>query len=133
MKGTIQIKCILQKKSNNERKTFFHNHNETWLINPSSILYVIADGNYSVVYLSTVASFHLSMQLGDVLQKMQLQLPLTCDDFVRMGRSLIINLTYLHYICPAQGKLELLNRNQDKVVLKASEESLRRLMFFLDN
>lgn len=123
----------MQKKVTMKEKLFFRYRNEAQLIDPSSILYVIADGNYSVFHLSTGAFFHLSMRLGDVLQMMQLQLPLTCDDFIRVGRSLIINLTYLHYIWSAQGKLELLDRNQDKVVLRASEESLKRLMDFLDN
>lgn len=116
-----------------KEKLFFRNHNKARLIDPNSILYVSADGNYSVFHLSTGISFSLSARLCDVLQMMQIQLPLTCDDFVRVGRSLIINLTYLHYIWPAQGKLELLNRNQDKVFLRASEESLKRLMDFLDN
>ena len=116
-----------------KEKLFFRNRNEARLIDPSSILYVIADGNYSVFHLSTGVFFCLSVRLCDVLQKIQLQLPLSCDGFVRIGRSLIINLTYLHYIWPVQGKLELLDKNQDKVVLKASEESLKRLMDFLDN
>lgn len=124
---------FLQKKVTMKEKLFFRNRDEARLVDPSTILYVIADGHYSVFHLSTGISFYLYVQLGDVLKKMQLQLHLTCEDFVRVGRSLIINLTYLHYILPAQGKLELLDKNLDKVVLDASEKSLRELADLLDN
>lgn len=116
-----------------KEKLFFRNRNEARLIDPSSILYVIAEGRYSVFHLSTGVSFCLYMLIGDVLKMMQLKLPLTSDDFVRVGKCLIVNLTYLHRILPAQGKLELLDRNIDKVVLNASEKSLRELEDYLDS
>lgn len=116
-----------------KEKLFFRNSNEARFIDPSLILYVIAYGRYSVFHLSTSVSFCLPMQLGKVSEIIARQLPHTCNDFARVGRSLIINLTYLHNILLLQGKLELLDRNLDKVVLNASEASLKELIDHLDS
>lgn len=92
-----------------------------------NILYVLADANYSKIVLTNNTNYEVTGKLKDVTMMMDEQLPKTAKNFARVGRSLIINLTYLHYIWPAQGKLELLDRNMDKISLKAGEDALKIL------
>lgn len=74
------------------RKIRFNTSGGFLLINMSDILYIQADWNYAKVYISRHRAETLTMNLGAV-EKI---LPAT--SFVRINRSVIVNLDYLHRV-----------------------------------
>lgn len=92
------------------------------------IFYVEADGSFSKLYLTNGDFIHVTQHLGIVAMSMGRQLPHTGKDFVRVGRNLIINLSYLYYINLKEQYLELLDGNLDRKRLKASITALKDLM-----
>jgi two-component system, LytTR family, response regulator len=71
------------------RKLQFRNISGIVFIDPSEIVYIEAQGNYSVFYLSNNKTETVTILLG----KVEEQLP--TEIFYRLGRSYIINLGYL--------------------------------------
>jgi len=91
----------------------------TLFINPSAILYCKAEGNYTSI--CTGDKQHLcSMNLGKVGDM------LPENGFVRLGRSLIINLEYINMLNRKENELTLA-RNEESVVLKIPRQHLKDL------
>lgn len=99
----------------------------------NSIMYVVADYNYSVFHLFHDENFIMPMSLKEVESLMAEQLCSNAKVFVRMGRSLIVNVSYLYYINLSKNCLVLLDGNMEKVELKASRASLMALMELVEN
>lgn len=92
------------------------------------ILYVKADGNYSIFYLANVAThFQITGQLGHVAGWIEERLPNSSKNFVKVGRSLIINMVYIYHIYPNLHILRLLDKNLNVIELRAGEEALNTL------
>jgi two-component system, LytTR family, response regulator len=93
------LRCIDSKRSGNKqqpdvllssyRKLQFRNISGIVFIDPAEIVYVEAEGNYSVFHLSNNKTETVTILLG----KLEDQLPV--DNFFRISRSFIINLNYL--------------------------------------
>jgi two-component system LytT family response regulator len=79
----------------------------TVFINPSSILYCKADGNYTTICTGS-KQFLCSMNLGKVEEL------LPGNIFIRLGRSLIVNFEYL----------TILNRKESLITLATGSESV---------
>lgn len=96
------------------------------------LLFVDADGNYSA--LTTIGDERLlvNLQLGQIEQMLVEQLPTFSHNFVRIGKSLIVNLQYIRYVNVPKQKLSLYDKNGKKYQLKASKEALRKLKEYLE-
>ena len=99
----------------------------------NSIMYVVADYHYSVFHLFHDENFMMPMSLKEVESLMAEQLCSNAKVFVRVGRSLIVNLSYLYYINLSKNYLVLLDGNMEKVELNASRASLKALMDLVEN
>lgn len=97
------------------------------------ILYMVANGRFSEVHLTNGTSFSVSIPLGEIANTLEIQLPHFHVDFVRLGRTLMINVSHLYYINIANEQLELLDRNLNTVALNASQSSLKELWDLLNN
>ena len=97
------------------------------------ILYVIADGNCSKFYLSHDEFFTMPMLFREVASLMAEQFGSNVKTFARVGRNLIINLSYLYYINPTTEVLVLLDGNMEKFELHASRASLKTLMDLVED
>lgn len=105
------LRCLDSRKSGNKqqtdvllssyRKLLFRSISGIIFIEPAEIVYVEAEGNYSVFYLSNNKSDTVTMLLG----KIEEQLP--GDNFFRISRSFIINLDYLKKINTKQSQCVL--------------------------
>lgn len=92
------------------------------------ILYIQADANYSKIFLTNGSTkFQITGQLGHVAGWIDERLPNSSKNFVKVGRSLIINMEYIYHIYPNLHILRLLDKNLNVIELKAAEEALNRL------
>ena len=92
------------------------------------ILYIQSDGNYSTLFQTGGEMRLVSYQLGQVEKMIANQLPQeAANDFVRIGRSLIINLRYVYYINLPKQQLVLCDNQQAKYTLTASRDALLSL------
>ncbi len=91
----------------------------TVFINPSSILYCKADGNYTVI--CTGEKQHLcSMNLGKVAEM------LPGKTFIRLGRSLIINFEFITLLDRREGTVTL-SRNEESAIVKVPRQHMKDL------
>ena len=109
------------------------NSKEVFRIATEDILYVLARGNYSFFYFTYGDTVYIPLPIGKVEECINTLCPQTSKEFVRVGRSLIINLSHLFYINFSDKKLVLLDRNKERKEIKASNASLKELAGFLGN
>lgn len=91
------------------------------------ILYIQSDGNYSTLFLIGGETRFATYQLGQIEKMIGDQLPELGSNFVRIGKSLIINLEYVFYINPGRQQLVLADDSQNRHTLSASKDALKAL------
>lgn len=95
-------------------------------------VYVEADGNYSVAYTADGAKYLLSMQLGQVEERLANSLPAGESPFIRVGKSLIVNYEYITNIVPPRKRLVLSDSRSFRHEVAASRESLKALKEYVE-
>ena len=96
-------------------------------IRSAPLLYIQSDGNYSTLFLSGGEARVVTFQLGQIEKILAAQLPENDNNFVRIGRSLIINLNYVFYINLTKQQLILADKDHGRYTLNASREALASL------
>ena len=96
------------------------------------IVFVSSDGNYSTLVFTYGESRVVTRQLGQIEALMHKQLAQAENDFVRIGKSLIVNINFISYIHPGNQKLVLSDGHTASHSLTASREALKKLKDFLD-
>lgn len=91
------------------------------------VVYISADGNYSSIVFLGGENRIVTQQLGQLEQAIARQLPTNGRNFIRIGKSLIINRTYISYIHPSRQQLELSDGRTASYGLTASREALKQL------
>lgn len=91
------------------------------------IVFVSSDGNYSSFVFTYGESRIVTMQLGQVERLLAQQLPHSGADFIRIGKSLIINRNFISYINPSKQQLVLSDGRSASHALTASREALKQL------
>lgn len=91
----------------------------TVFINPSTILYCRAEGNYTTICTGE-KEYLCSLNLG----KLQEQLP--TEGFIRIGRSLIINFEFITLLDRKKSAVTLI-RNDESVTVKIPHQHLKDL------
>ena len=112
-------------------KLLIHTVNEAYSFNPSQIIFIEADGNYSNLHLSNGNEYLLSFQLGQVESIIKEQLSYSNHSFVRVGKSLIINIDELICVNITKQMLEINQPSGERLLFNASREALKKLMNFL--
>lgn len=89
------------------------------------IVFIMADGNYSDVYLVNGKKRTMTFKLkffDDFFQRLK------SNTFVRVGKSMIVNKQYIYIINPSEQEIILSRPELSKeFLLKASKEALREL------
>lgn len=106
---------------------------ELFRIATEDILYVLARGNCSVFYFTYGDTVSVHLSIGKVGEGINKLCPQTSKDFVRVGRSLMINMSHLLYINLSDEKLVLLDRNKERKEVRASKTSLKELAELIRN
>jgi DNA-binding LytR/AlgR family response regulator len=96
-------------------------------IAPDRIVYISADGNYSRLVQADNEERVLSYQLGQIEKMISSQLGSEGNVFIRIGKSLIINRSYINYINIPKQKLVLSDVTSFSHSVTASKEALKEL------
>lgn len=108
------------------------NSNELVRVAPEHIVCITADGDYSTLLQADGESRVVLCQLGKLVEMINSQLGVRGNDFIRLGRSLIINLNYVHYINVPKQKLVLSDSCSVNHTVTASKEALKQLKEFIE-
>ncbi len=97
-------------------------------VHPSDIIYIEADGNYCRMFLTGGFEqqlwFNRQRFIAIISEQMKSEKPM----FVVVGRSYIINMSFIYRINPVQGELILFDSaNPSQTTLHASQEALNNL------
>lgn len=104
------------------------NSNELVRISPERVVYISSDGNYSTMVLSDRRERLFTFNLTSFQNIIEKQLQTNANDFIRIGKGLIINRSYIYYINPSKQQLILSGEKLSDIFnLTASKEALRQL------
>ena len=91
------------------------------------IIFISSDGNYSCFVFTSGESRVVTMQLGQVERLLAEQLTHSGANFIRIGKSLIINRTFISYINLTKQQLVLSDGRSTSHSLTASRDALKQL------
>lgn len=97
-----------------------------------SLMYVSADGNYSLFVTRDSHKTLMSLQLGQIEALISEQLGSSGSVFIRAGRGLIINTDYINYIDVSKQILVLSDCEGSRHELSASREVLVKLKEYVE-
>lgn len=112
-------------------KLLIHTVNEAYSFNPVQVICIEADGNYCNLHLANGNEYLLSFQLGQVESIIKEQLSYSNYNFVRVGKSLIINMDALVCVNITKQTLEMNQPSGERLLFNASREALKKLMNLL--
>ena len=96
-------------------------------IAPERIVYISSDGNYCNLFLTDNETRMLTFQLGQIEAMIHDQLGAEGNLFIRIGRSLIINRSYIYYINIQNQRLILSDNVRFSHTVSASKEAMKQL------
>ena len=108
------------------------NANELIRIPAESLVYIASEGNYSDIYTRDREKRTVTMQLGIIEELIHKQFHTDGNSFVRIGKSLIVNMDFVTYINPAKKQIVLSDSHTFKFNLEASKEALRELKNYFE-
>ena len=106
---------------------------ELLIVPSASLMYVSSDGNYSNVVTQDGRSRLVCLQLGQIEDLIGDQLGDSVSNFLRIGRSLIINTDYIYLIDIAKQQLILSDCKGSCHELTASKEVLTKLKAYMES
>ncbi|WP_295935759.1 LytTR family transcriptional regulator DNA-binding domain-containing protein [uncultured Alistipes sp.] len=110
------------------------NSNEAVRVSPERIAYITSDGNYSSMMLTDSEKHVFSFNLSAFEKILERQLDSEAQTLIRLGKRLIINGRYIHYINVSKQQIILSDISfPTKFTLKVSKEALRTLKANLED
>lgn len=97
-----------------------------------TVVYITADGNYSVISLTDGENFVLTLQLGQIERRIAEMLERDDNRFIRIGKSLIVNSDFIVFINPVRQKMILSDCRTFHHEVSASKEALKALKELLE-
>ena len=101
-------------------------------VSSDKIVCISADGNYCTLILADNTTRTLTFQLGQIERIIESQLGREGNNFIRIGRSLIINSSYIYYVNVGRQQLVLSDVDRFSHTVTASRESLVQLKELLE-
>ena len=101
-------------------------------VEPEKIVYIASDGNYSTLIQTDNEKRMLSYQLGKIEKMISDQLGNAGNVFIRIGKCLIINRSYIYYINIPKQILVLSDVLSFSYTVTASKGALKQLKELLD-
>ncbi|RHJ81821.1 LytTR family transcriptional regulator DNA-binding domain-containing protein [Parabacteroides sp. AM08-6] len=102
-------------------------NNDLVRILPEHVLYISSDGNYSTLIQIDGEVRLVTFQLGQIEKIIAEQLGNEGCVFIRIGKCLIINRSYIYYINISKQQLILSDNKTSKHSVSASKEALKKL------
>ena len=108
--------------------------NELLRVNTDDVVYVEADGNYCQMHLLGNDVQNLWFNMKHFSTIVESQMSDECPVFISVGRSLIINRTYIYRINPVKGELVMFGSGCNSMVsLHASQAALTSLRDYIES
>lgn len=105
----------------------FNSRDELLRVNVSKIVYFEADGNYTHIILVNKLKGAVLMNLNAMVNMLAVELAPENNPFVRIGRSYIINMSYIYQINLLQQRLVLSDQTSFAYQLNISKEALKKV------
>jgi DNA-binding LytR/AlgR family response regulator len=102
-------------------------------VQPKDIVYIESEGSYSNMFLFDGRRHIFSFNLSSFEKMLEAQLGTEAQTFIRVGKCLIINYTYIYDINLSRQELTLSGFKQDNIVLTASKDALKALKKMLED
>lgn len=96
------------------------------------IVCISSDGNYSTLLQTDGMSRTLTYQLGQLEDMIGDQLGKRDNTFIRVGKSVIINRSYIHYINIPKQRLVLSDLANFNHTVSASKDALKNLKDYIE-
>ena len=108
--------------------------NELVRVLPERIVYILSDGNYSTMVLHDKTEHLFTFNLSHFQKLIEQQLKDEANQFIRIGKSLIINRNYIYRINLTKQQLVMSDMALNQAfMLSASKEALKQLKQYLEN
>ena len=108
--------------------------NELVRVLPERIVYISSDGNYSTMVLHDKTEHLFTFNLSHFQKLIEQQLKDEANQFIRIGKSLIINRNYIYRINLTKQQLVMSDMALNQAfMLSASKEALKQLKQYLEN
>ncbi len=115
-----------------DKRLVFSTSTEILRVPSDSVVYISADGNYSVMTTADGGSFVLTLQLGQIERRIA-DMPGDNDNrFIRIGKSLIVNRNFIAFINPPRQKMILSDCRTFRHEVSASKDALKALKELLE-
>lgn len=121
-KGLVKVKNIIISKGT-----------ELLRLPPERLVYISSEGNYSNIITIDNRKRLVAFQLGQLEDIIGDQLGDGSSNFLRLGRGLIINIEYVHFIDIAKQELILSDCTGCYHELSASREVLIKLKAYIES
>lgn len=105
----------------------FNSRDELLRMNVSKIVYFEADGNYTHIVMANKLRGSVLMNLSEIVQLLAVQLLPERNPFLRIGRSYVINMSYIYQINLLQQRLVLSDHATFAFSLNISKEALKKV------
>lgn len=92
-----------------------------------TLVYVTADGNYSSITTADGGHYVLTLQIGQIERKIADMVEKKDHRFIRIGKSLVINRTFISLINHGRQRLVLSDNRSFRYEVSASREALKSL------
>ena len=114
------------------KNIIFSTSTELTVLPADTIVYIIADGNYSTIRTLNGEKYVLTLQLGHIERHVANTLGNDEPHFIRIGKSLMVNCQFINYINPTRQRLILSDCRTFRYELSASKEALKSLKEYLE-
>lgn len=114
------------------KRLVFTTSTEILRVLPETVVFITADGNYSVITMADGGNFVLTLQLGQIERRIAEMLDQDDNRFIRIGKSLIVNRDFIAFINPPRQKMILSDGRTFRHDLTASREALKALKELLE-
>lgn len=114
------------------KRLIFTTATEIVRVPAESVVFITADGNYSVMTLADGENFVLTLQLGQLERRIAEMLDKDDHRFIRVGKSLIVNRDFIAFIHPVRQKMILSDCRNFRHEVSASKDALKALKELLE-
>ena len=110
---------------------YLNSHNELFRINLMDVVYFEAAGNYTEINLVNGAKSLVCMNLAKMHRLVQMALKDKARLFPRIGKSFLVNISYVYHINVSQQKLQLTDQKTCMYEVSLSKEALKGLKDYI--
>lgn len=115
-----------------EKRLVFATSTELVRVPSDTVVYITAEGNYSVITMADGGNFTLTLQLGQMERRIAEMLDKDDNRFIRIGKSLIVNREFIAFINPVKQRMVLSDCRTFRREVSASKEALKALKELLE-